>query len=112
MKTHSVNPLYIIINETNGYIDESNRNKYLTLFSTDRDKDILNTYTDTWDKIKDLIRSITNGSGDYDEKYHKFLLIRPGWIWAKKRVDGPVFGGGDIRGSLYLGGKTLQFAIF
>ena len=85
MKTHSVNPLYIIINETNGYIDESNRNKYLTLFSTDRDKDILNTYTDTWDKIKDLIRSITNGSGDYDEKYHKVLLIRPGWIYGQRK---------------------------
>ena len=29
------------------------------------------TYTELWDKIKDLIRSTTNISGDYDEKYIK-----------------------------------------
>ena len=29
------------------------------------------TYTELWDKIKDLSRPITNISGDYDEKYIK-----------------------------------------
>ena len=28
-------------------------------------------YTELWDKIKDLIKSITNTSGEYDKKYMK-----------------------------------------
>ena len=35
---HSVNPLYFIINKTDGYIEESNGNKYLTQVSTDKNK--------------------------------------------------------------------------
>ena len=41
LKVNSVNPLYLIINEINEYIEESNRNKYLTLISTDQSKDVL-----------------------------------------------------------------------
>ena len=37
------------------------------LVSTDKNKNILKTYTELWDKIIDLIRSVTNISGDYDE---------------------------------------------
>ena len=39
--TISVNPLYLIINKINGYIEESNGNKYLTLLPTDESKDTL-----------------------------------------------------------------------
>ena len=35
MSVNSVIPLYLIINEINGYIEESNGNKYLMLVSTD-----------------------------------------------------------------------------
>ena len=41
------------------------------LISTDKNKDTLKKYTELWDKIKDLIRSVTNTSDDYDEKYKK-----------------------------------------
>ena len=40
-KINSVNRLHLIIDKTNGYIEESNRNKYLTLFPTDGSKKIL-----------------------------------------------------------------------
>ena len=66
-----LNPLYFIIDKEDGYIKESNGNKYLTLVSTDKNKDILKKYTELWDKIKNLIRSITNISDYYDEKYMK-----------------------------------------
>ena len=33
--TNSVKPLLLIMNKTNGYIEESNGNKYLTLVSTE-----------------------------------------------------------------------------
>ena len=38
VKINSVIPLYLIIGETDEYIEEGNGNKYLTLVSTDRTK--------------------------------------------------------------------------
>ena len=35
---NSVNPLYLIIAEVAGYIEENNGNKYLTFVSTDKNK--------------------------------------------------------------------------
>ena len=37
----SVNPLYFIINEVDGYIEEENKNKYLTLVFADENKEVL-----------------------------------------------------------------------
>ena len=36
VKTYSVNPLYLIFRCINGYFEEINRNKYLTLVSTNK----------------------------------------------------------------------------
>ena len=63
--------MYFIIDKVDGYIEESNGNKYLTLVSTDKKKDTLKKDKELWDKIKDLIRSLTNTLRDYDEKYMK-----------------------------------------
>ena len=71
VKINSVNSLYFIIDKLDGYIEESNGNKYLTLVSPDKNEDTLKKYAELWDKIKDLIRSVTNTSGDYDEEYMK-----------------------------------------
>ena len=38
VKPNSVNPLYLIINRINGNIEESNGNKYLTLYAADECK--------------------------------------------------------------------------
>ena len=38
---HSVNPLYLIIGEVDGYIQKSNENKYLVFASTDGSKKVL-----------------------------------------------------------------------
>ena len=70
-KPNSVNPLYLIINKIGESIEESNANKYLMLVPTDESKDILQKYDELWTKVKDLIRSITNNSDDYDKKYMK-----------------------------------------
>ena len=35
---NSVNPLYLIINEVDGYFEKINENKYLALVSTDKNK--------------------------------------------------------------------------
>ena len=44
VKIKTVNPLYLIIDKINAYIEESNGNKYLTLVSTHKEKDILKKY--------------------------------------------------------------------
>ena len=38
-----------------------NGNKYLTLVSTDKSKEVLIKYTGFWDKIKNLIKKINGG---------------------------------------------------
>ena len=68
---NSVNSLYLINNKVNGYIVECNRNKYLTLVFNYKNNDSLKTSTELWNKIKELIRSVTNTSGYYNKKYIK-----------------------------------------
>ena len=41
------------------------------LVPTNESKKKIQNYEELWSKIKDLIRSITNNSDDYDEKYMK-----------------------------------------
>ena len=40
---NSVNPLYLIIAEVNGYIEENNGNEYLSFASTDKNKNMQST---------------------------------------------------------------------
>ena len=56
VKINSVNSLYLIINEVDGCIEKIDRNKYLALVSTDRNKEVLTNYTELWDEIKKLHR--------------------------------------------------------
>ena len=41
---HSVDPLYLIIDKVDGYIEEKNGNKYLSFACTDK-KEVLEKYT-------------------------------------------------------------------
>ena len=43
----------------------------LKLVPTDESKDTLKKYEELWDKSRDLIRSITYKSGNWDENYVK-----------------------------------------
>ena len=64
-KIKSVKSLYLIINKVDGYFREINGNKYLTLVSTDKNKEVLTKYTELWDIIKNSIEKIDNKSGEY-----------------------------------------------
>ena len=61
-----------MFNKMNGYFEEINENKYLTLFPTNKSKE--KKYEELWIKIRDLIRSVTKISDDYDEKYMRIKL--------------------------------------
>ena len=58
-KINSVNPLYLIFSKVNGYFEEINGNKYLTLVPTNESKKIIKRYEGLQSKIRYLIRSIT-----------------------------------------------------
>ena len=47
-----VNPVYLLLNHANRYIEEKNGNKYLVFDSTNENKEVLKKYADTWDRIK------------------------------------------------------------
>ena len=69
---NSVNPLYLIIGEVDGYTEERNRNKCLTFASTDKNKKVLEKYKKLWDEIKYHIQTINAGkSGEYEKDYMK-----------------------------------------
>ena len=53
----------------NRYFEEINGNKYLTLVLTNKSKEKIEKYKELWSKVRDLIRSLTKNSDDYDEKY-------------------------------------------
>ena len=57
--------MFLIFNKVNGYFEEINGNKYLTLVP------LVTKYEELWIKIRDSIRLITKNSDDYDDKYMK-----------------------------------------
>ena len=71
LKTHSVNPLYLIFGKVRENFEETNENKCLTLVPTNENKEKIKTYEELWTKIKDLLRSITKSIHDYNTKYIK-----------------------------------------
>ena len=56
-----VNPLYLIFNNVDGYIEESNEDKYLVFASTAKNKEVLEKYTELWDEIKNQIETMNGG---------------------------------------------------
>ena len=49
---NNVNPLYLIIGDVDGYIEEYTGNKYLTFASTNKNKKVSEKYTKLWNEIK------------------------------------------------------------
>ena len=59
---YRVNPLYLQISHASGYIEEKNKNKYLTIDdSVNENKEVLRKYTDVWNGIKSEIKTINGG---------------------------------------------------
>ena len=52
VKLKSVNPLYLIINEVDGHFEEKNRNKYLALDSTYKNKEVLKNIQNSGIELK------------------------------------------------------------
>ena len=85
IKINSVNPLYLTINKMNKYFEESNENKYLMLAPTNESKEKIKKCEELRRKIRDLIRSITKKSDDYDEKCMKIKFNSDDELCLNKR---------------------------
>ena len=69
---NSVSTLYLIIGKVDGYIEESNGNKYLLFASTDSNKKVLAKFTKLWDEIKHLIETINESKkGEFEKDFMK-----------------------------------------
>ena len=68
----SVNLLYLIINDVEGYIEENDKNKYLSFASTDNNKEVLRKYIKLWDEVKYHIQTINDDEfREYGKDYMK-----------------------------------------
>ena len=80
VKINSVNPLYLIISEVDGYIKEKNGRKYLVFDSANENNEVLKKYNELWDGIKNEIEAINSGktskrsSAEYDKDFMKIKL--------------------------------------
>ena len=88
-KIYSVNPLHLILSNMNGYFEEINKSKYLTLVPANQSKEEIKKYEELWSKIRHLIRSITKNSDDYDEKYIKIKFNSDDEIPLNKTIKIP-----------------------
>ena len=68
---YSVNPLHLLVNHKNGYIEEKNGNKYLIFDSTDKNNELLKKYKDVWSGIKNKIKTVSSGEYDYEKRLHE-----------------------------------------
>ena len=72
---NSVNPLYLLIDELDGFLEEKGGSKYLNISLTYNNNDVLIKYAEVWSGIKDQIKKINNGSvGEYAKDYLKIKL--------------------------------------
>ena len=72
VKFNSINPLYLIIDKADEYIEEKNANRYLIFASTEKNREVLTKYTKLGDKIKYLIETINGGeAGEYGKDFMK-----------------------------------------
>ena len=69
---NSVDPLYLLISELNGFIEEKEGSKYLSISLRFNNNDVLVKFAEVWRGIKDQIKNINNGSvGEYAKDYMK-----------------------------------------
>ena len=45
-----------MINKIDGFTEEKDGNKYLNISNTNKNSEVLKTYAEVWDRIKDFIK--------------------------------------------------------
>ena len=68
---NSVNPLYLLINRIDGFIEKKNGSKYLNIIDTSKNSEILKKHNQVFYGIKYHIKKINNNDIKYDKDYMK-----------------------------------------
>ena len=85
---NSVNPLYLTINRIDGFIEERNGDKYLNISVTERNKEVLENYSQVWNGIKDCIEKINNSElEEYEKDYMKIKFNSDDDIPLNKQLN-------------------------
>ena len=66
-----LNTLHLNIDHASGYIKEKGVNKYLVFDSTDENKELLKKYNDVFNGIRNKIKKISGDECDYEKDYMK-----------------------------------------
>ena len=70
-KINSVNPLYLLAHEIDGFIEEKEGSKYFNITLTDSNSKVLRKYAEIWSGIKGQIEQI---NGSKSEEYGKHYM--------------------------------------
>ena len=87
LKIYSVNPLYLILGDVNGYFEEINENKYLMLVPTNESREKMKKYEELWIKIRELIKPITKNSNGYDKKNENRIWFRCQFTFKQNNIN-------------------------
>ena len=68
---YSVNPLYLLTDHANGYVEKEYTGKYLVFDSTDENKELIKKFNDVWSGIKNKIEEVSGNKYDYKKDYMK-----------------------------------------
>ena len=79
-----------MFDKVNWYFEETAGNKCLALVPSNKSKGKLKKYEELWIKIRDLIRSITKNSDDYDEKYMKIKFDSDDEVPLNQIIEIPI----------------------
>ena len=89
-KINSVNPLYLMINKIDSFIEEKNGDKYLNIALIDRNSEVLGKYSEVWNRIKYCLEKIINNKlGEYDKDYMKIKFNSDDDIPLNKQLNFP-----------------------
>ena len=68
---NSVNPLYLMINRIDGFVEDKNGSKSLNISETDRNSELLKKYNQVFNGIKHHIKKINDNDNEYEKYYMK-----------------------------------------
>ena len=78
-----MNPLYLLVNHANRYIEEKGANKY----STDENKELLKNYNDVLNGMKNKIEEVSSDECDYEKDYMKINFDSDDNLPLKKPLE-------------------------
>ena len=87
---NNVNPLYLIIPEFYGYIEEHEGRKYLNTALTGMKNDVLSEYEKMWDGILEQVRKINDCAYLFEKDYYKIKVGSVKCDDDKDNIDVPL----------------------